>query len=85
MNAILITFVNPPTREQPRTIWTNVYHYAFSYSKTTLTMVWTNTQTTAFFTANDQMALPDRTYQKLADEGITGATDLIDFTGESIK
>ena len=44
-----------------------------------------NAQTTAFFTANDQMALPDRTYQKLADEGITGSTDLIDFTAESIK
>ena len=48
-------------------------------------MVWTNAQTTAFFTANDQMALPNRTYLKLADEGITGATDLIDFTADSIK
>ena len=48
-------------------------------------MVWTNAQTTAFFTANDQMALPNRTYEKLADEGITAASDLIDFTSESIK
>ena len=60
-------------------------HYVLSTTPSTPTMVWTNAQTTAFFTANDQMALPNRTYLKLADEGITGATDLIDFTADSIK
>ena len=48
-------------------------------------MVWTNAQLTSFFTANDQMALPNRTFQKLADEGILGPGDLIDFTADSIK
>jgi len=48
-------------------------------------MVFTAAQTTQFFTNDAQMALPNRTFQKLAGEGITTPDDLIDFYPEAIK
>ena len=42
-------------------------------------MVFTAAQSNAFFTTAGQMSLPARTYDKLADEGITTPEDLHDF------
>ena len=42
-------------------------------------MVLTAVQTAAFFTANDQMAIPRVTVAQLANEGIEQVTDLINF------
>lgn len=48
-------------------------------------MVFTAAQTTAFFEADDQMALPAATRIKLQDEGITGVEDLGDFDKTSFE
>jgi hypothetical protein len=48
-------------------------------------MVFTNAQTTAFFTDPAQMALPDETYDQLAAEGITTVDDLSEFVDDDIK
>lgn len=42
-------------------------------------MVFTNAQTTTFFTAADQMAIPVATVNQLANEGITTVADLEEF------
>ena len=47
-------------------------------------MVLTNAQITAFFTANNQMALPTTTYAQLAVEGIQTVDDLADFDKDSL-
>ena len=38
-------------------------------------MVFTNLQTIAFFTAADQMAIPQATFAQLSSEGITTVKD----------
>ena len=48
-------------------------------------MPWTNAATIAFFTANDQMAIPTRTCQQLATEGITLVDDLAEFEDADFK
>lgn len=48
-------------------------------------MVWTNAQTTSFFTDATQMALPPRSYAQLATEGITVVDDLAEFNDEDFK
>ena len=47
-------------------------------------MVFTANQTTAFFTAADQMAIPAATVAKLADEGISSVSDLADVDKDMI-
>ena len=47
-------------------------------------MVLTNAQINAFFTANDQMALPAATFNQLAVEGIQTVSDLLDFDKDSL-
>ena len=48
-------------------------------------MVFTNNQITAFFEANDQMAIPAATRPGLDMEGISDVTDLEDFTEDDLK
>lgn len=45
-------------------------------------MVFTGAQTTTFFTAVDQMAIPAGTVAQLANEGITAVVDLEEFKDE---
>ena len=47
-------------------------------------MVLTNTQITAFFTSNAQMALPAATFNQLSVEGIQTVDDLLDFDKDSL-
>jgi len=48
-------------------------------------MPWTNAATIAFFTANDQMAIPTRTCEQLVTEGITLVDDLAEFEDSDFK
>lgn len=48
-------------------------------------MVFTNLQTIAFFTAADQMAIPQATFAQLSSEGITTVSDLEEFDKAEFK
>ena len=48
-------------------------------------MVWTNPQTTAFFTDANQMAIPAATLPGLTNEGIDMVDDLEDFDDDDLK
>ena len=48
-------------------------------------MVFTQAQTTAFYTAADQMALPAATYARFATEGITTVDDLEELDAPTLK
>ena len=48
-------------------------------------MVLTNTQTTAFFKDNDQMAIPHNTVVHLMNEGILTVDDLEEFQKTDIE
>ena len=48
-------------------------------------MVFTAAQTTAFFEAANQMAIPHATRVQLNNEGITSVDDLSEFDEESLK
>ena len=48
-------------------------------------MVFTQAALNQFFTADDQMAIPEATRQQLALEGITGVEDLSEFDKDGIK
>ena len=48
-------------------------------------MVFTATQTTAFFTELSQMALPRATRVAIAEEGLTDIDDLVEFDSDSMK
>ena len=48
-------------------------------------MVWTNAQTTAFFEAAVQMAIPAATRAQLQTEGINLISDLSEFDDEQLQ
>ena len=48
-------------------------------------MVLTNTQTTAFFTGANQMAIPAATVTQLAQEGVGVVGDLEEFSESNLK
>ena len=48
-------------------------------------MVLTNTQTTAFFTGPNQMAIPAATVTQLAQEGVGVVGDLEEFSESNLK
>jgi len=48
-------------------------------------MVFTQAQIALFFTADDQMAIPEATRQQLALEGISSVGDLSEFDKEGLK
>jgi hypothetical protein len=48
-------------------------------------MVFTQAALAQFFTAQDQMAIPEATRQQLALEGISGVEDLSEFDKDGIK
>ena len=47
-------------------------------------MVLTAAQITAFFTDADQMGMPQRTVNQLANEGISSPIDLVDFEKDTL-
>ena len=47
-------------------------------------MVLTAAQITAFFTDADQMGMPQRTVNQLANEGIASPSDLVDFEKDTL-
>jgi hypothetical protein len=63
----------------------NIFKRFIQETANNLKMVFTQAQLAQFFTAQDQMAIPEATRQQLTLEGITSVGDLSEFDKDGVK